>query len=41
MIEANHGPRFWALVRDINGDPAPHRGRLKREGARLQAIGRA
>ena len=41
MIEANHGPRFWALVREINGDPAPHRGWLKREGARLQAVGRA
>lgn len=40
LIEANHGPRFWALVREINGDPAPHRGWLKREGARLQAVGR-
>lgn len=40
LIEANHGPRFWALVRDLNGDPAPHRGWLKREGARLQAVGR-
>ena len=40
LIEANHGPRFWALVRELNGDPAPHRRWLKREGARLQAIGR-
>ena len=40
LIEANHGPRFWALVRDLNGDPSPHRGWLKREGARLQAVGR-
>lgn len=40
LIEANHGPRFWALVREINGDPAPHRGWLKREGGRLQAVGR-
>lgn len=40
LIEANHGPRFWALVRELNGDPAPHRGWLKREGARLQAVGR-
>lgn len=41
LIEANHGPRFWALVRELNGDPAPHRQWLKREGARLQAVGRA
>lgn len=40
LIEANHGPRFWALVRELNGDPAPHRGWLKREGSRLQAVGR-
>lgn len=40
LIEANHGPRFWALVRDLNGDPAPHKTWLKREGARLQAVGR-
>lgn len=41
LIEANHGPRFWALVRELNGDPAPHRGWLRREGARLQAVGRS
>ncbi|MDP1739189.1 MAG: M48 family metallopeptidase [Caulobacter sp.] len=41
LIEANHGPRFWALVRELNGDPAPHRAWLKREGARLQAVGRS
>ncbi len=41
LIEANHGPRFWALVRELNGDPAPHRAWLKREGAGLQAIGRS
>lgn len=41
LIEANHGPRFWDLVRELNGDPAPHRAWLKREGARLQAVGRA
>lgn len=40
LIEANHGPRFWALVRELNGDPTPHRRWLKREGARLQAVGR-
>jgi hypothetical protein len=40
LIEANHGPRFWALVRGLVGDPAPHRDWLKREGARLHAFGR-
>jgi len=41
LIEANHGPRFWALVRDLVGDPAPHRDWLRREGPRLHAFGRA
>jgi predicted metal-dependent hydrolase len=40
LIEANHGPRFWALVRGLVGDPAPHRDWLKREGSRLHAFGR-
>jgi predicted metal-dependent hydrolase len=39
LIEANHGPRFWALVHELFGDHAPHRGWLKREGASLHAIG--
>ena len=39
LIEANHGPRFWALVRRLYGDPAPARAWLKMNGARLQAIG--
>lgn len=41
LIEANHGPRFWALVRDLVGDPSPHRDWLRREGPRLHAFGRA
>jgi predicted metal-dependent hydrolase len=40
LIEANHGPRFWALVHGLVGDHAPHRDWLRREGARLHAFGR-
>ncbi len=40
LIEANHGPRFWALVHGLVGDHAPHREWLRREGARLHAFGR-
>ncbi len=40
LIEANHGPRFWALVHELVGDHAPHRAWLKAEGARLHAFGR-
>lgn len=40
LIEANHGPRFWALVRELVGDPDPHRDWLKRESSRLHAFGR-
>lgn len=41
LLEANHGPRFWAVVKDIYGDAAPARAWLKANGARLHAIGRA
>jgi predicted metal-dependent hydrolase len=41
LVEANHGPRFWALVRELVGDPSPHRAFLRREGAALLAFGRA
>ncbi len=40
LIEANHGPRFWAIVHDLVGDHSPHRAWLKREGAALHAFGR-
>jgi predicted metal-dependent hydrolase len=40
LKEANHGPRFWALVRDLVGDPKPHRAWLRAEGPRLHAFGR-
>lgn len=39
ILQPNHGPAFWALVRDLVGDPAPHREWLRREGPRLHALG--
>lgn len=41
ILEPHHGPSFWALVRDLVGDPAPHREWLRREGPRLHALGAA
>ena len=40
LIEANHGPRFWAVVHSLYGDPAAARAWLKAHGARLHAVGR-
>lgn len=39
LIEANHGPRFWTLVRGLVGDERRHRAWLRAEGARLHAFG--
>lgn len=39
LKELNHGPRFWALVETLVGDPAPHRAWLRAHGARLHAVG--
>lgn len=39
LVEANHGPRFWALVRDLVGDERPHRDWLKANSARLHGFG--
>ncbi len=39
LIEANHGPRFWALVRRLYGNPASARDWLKVHGAGLHALG--
>lgn len=36
LLEANHSPRFWAVVKGLVGDPAPHRRWLKQNGAALQ-----
>jgi len=38
LIEANHGPRFWALCERLAGDPAPHRAWLRAHAAELHAI---
>ncbi|MBU4435825.1 MAG: M48 family metallopeptidase [Alphaproteobacteria bacterium] len=38
LIEANHGPRFWALCHQLVGDPAPHRAWLRAHAAELHAI---
>ena len=39
LVEANHGPRFWALVRRLYGDHAAARAWLKAHGARLHGMG--
>lgn len=39
LIEANHGPRFWALVKRLYGDPAPAKGWLRAHGQTLHAAG--
>jgi predicted metal-dependent hydrolase len=40
LIEANHSPRFWAVVRELIGDARPHRAWLRANGPRLHAFGR-
>lgn len=39
LVEANHGPRFWAVVERLYGEPRRARAWLRAEGGRLQAIG--
>lgn len=39
LVEANHGPRFWAQVRRLVGDERPHRRWLRAEGAMLHGFG--
>lgn len=39
LIEANHSPRFWTVVRRLVGDYRPHRAWLREHGARLHAFG--
>ena len=38
LLETNHGPRFWTLVRDLVGDPKPHRAWLRAHGAMLHRM---
>jgi predicted metal-dependent hydrolase len=40
LIEPNHSPRFWAVVRRLIGDEKPHRAWLRANGSRLHAFGR-
>ena len=40
LLEANHGPRFWALVRRLVGDERPHRAWLRTHGSKLLGFGR-
>lgn len=39
LLELNHGPRFWAHVKALVGEPKAHRAWLRAEGARLHAFG--
>ena len=41
LAHPNHGAAFWALARDLGGDPTPHRRWLARHGAGLHWIGRS
>jgi predicted metal-dependent hydrolase len=40
LLEANHGPKFWAHVRAIYGPEKAPRAWLRQHGARLHAFGR-
>lgn len=40
LVEANHSPRFWAVVKRLYGDHRHPRDWLKRESGRLHAFGR-
>ena len=39
LAEMNHGPRFWALVHTLTGEPEQARAWLHRNGERLYAYG--
>ena len=41
LHEANHGPRFWDLVRRLYGDPSPAKAWLRAHGQALHAAGGA
>lgn len=40
LVEPNHSPRFWAVVKQLYGDHRRPRDWLKRESSRLHAFGR-
>ena len=39
LVEMNHGPRFWKLVRTMVADPAAQRAWLKRHRPELMSYG--
>ncbi|MFI4936121.1 MAG: M48 family metallopeptidase [Caulobacterales bacterium] len=39
LLEANHGPKFWAHTRRLIGDERPHRVWLRVEGSALHGFG--
>ena len=39
LLEANHGPKFWAEVRRLIGDERPHRRWLRTMGSTLHGFG--
>jgi len=39
LVEANHGPKFWTLVRGLVGDERKHRAWLRAHGPALHAFG--
>jgi predicted metal-dependent hydrolase len=39
LLEPNHGPGFWKLVRGLVGDERPHRAWLRGNGAALHLLG--
>jgi predicted metal-dependent hydrolase len=39
LLEANHGPKFWAHVRRLIGNERPYRAWLRREGSALHGFG--
>ena len=40
LLELNHGPRFWAHVRDLVGDERRYRAWLRAEGVEPGPFGR-
>jgi hypothetical protein len=38
LVEANHSPKFWAVVQGLVGDPRPHRAWLRANGPTLHAF---
>lgn len=40
LVHADHSPKFWAVVKELVGEPRSHRSWLRTHGPRLHAIGR-